>query len=191
MPVTPTSRRTRWLVALLLIGWATSVVLAFWWYQGRYVQRFGDQPALFYGQHLALPKALMDTSRIRVVHFHNPACPCEQATQIHLAELLKRFAGKVDFFVLTAPGTQAMLEPALNTLPQLHQLPGSEHLPASPSVAIWDTQNHLAYLGPYSEGAVCSIDGSLIEPVLDALLTGRQVSASSTLASACLCPWPQ
>lgn len=80
------------------------------------------------------------------------------------------------------PDDLAALEP-------LNNLPGSEHMPASPAVAIWDRQGHLAYFGPYSEGAVCNAANSFIEPILTALLDGRPVSASNTLAIGCYCPW--
>ncbi|WP_244258619.1 DUF6436 domain-containing protein, partial [Pseudomonas aeruginosa] len=47
----------------------------------------------------------------------------------------------------------------------------------------------LAYFGPYSEGAVCTSSNSFIEPILEALLQGRPVDATHTLAVGCYCPW--
>lgn len=82
--------------------------------------------------------------------------------------------------MLQKPGSHGQLPANLTALKPLAGLPGSEHLPASPAVAIWDRQGHLAYFGPYSEGAVCNASNSFVEPILKALLDGRQVSASNT-----------
>ncbi len=58
-------------------------------------------------------------------------------------------------------------------------------------MAIWNAQGELAYFGPYSEGAVCTSGNSFIEPILDALVQGRQVNATHTLAVGCYCPWDE
>lgn len=87
------------------------------------------------------------------------------------------------------PGSQGQLPGNLAALQPLTALPGSEHLPASPAVAIWDREGRLAYFGPYSEGAVCNASNSFIEPVLKALVEGRRVNASNTLSQGCYCPW--
>ncbi len=127
---------------------------------------------------------------IRLVHFWDPACPCNVGNQQHLGELIERFAGKgVEFHVLQKPGSQGRLPDNLAALRPLAGLPGSEQLPASPAVAIWDRDGRLAYFGPYSEGAVCTSSNSFIEPILEALLQGRPVDATHTLAVGCYCPW--
>ena len=77
----------------------------------------------------------------------------------------------------------------LQALQPLESLPGSEQLPASPAVAIWDQQGRLAYFGPYSEGALCTSSNSFIEPIIEALLAGRSVRADSNLAVGCFCDW--
>ena len=71
----------------------------------------------------------------------------------------------------------------------LASLPGAEHLSASPAVAIWDRSGQLAYFGPYSEGATCNASNSFIEPILQALIEGRPVKATHTMAVGCYCPW--
>ena len=92
------------------------------------------------------------------------------------------------------PDIQRSLEQlpkVLHGMQHLSGLPGAEDLPASPAVAIWDRSGHLAYFGPYSEGAVCNSSNSFIEPVLDALLENRSVAAANTLAVGCFCDWQQ
>ena len=157
----------------LLLG-AALMWQAFTTFQARYLRPFDNQATLFDGSQLQLPAELAGPGPIRVVHFWDPACPCNVGNQQHLAELVSQFA------------EQGV---AFHGLLPLGSLPGSEHLPATPAVAIWDRRGRLAYFGPYSEGAVCNASNSFIEPILKALLDGRQVSASNTLAVGCYCPW--
>ncbi len=130
-------------------------------FQARYLRPFDNQTTLFDGSQLHLPPELAGELADQGVTFH----------------------------VLQKPGSHGQLPANLSALKPLASLPGSEHLPASPAVAIWDRQGRLAYFGPYSEGAVCNASNSFIEPILKALLDGRQVSASNTLAVGCYCPW--
>ncbi|MGH8441085.1 MAG: DUF6436 domain-containing protein, partial [Pseudomonas sp.] len=94
-----------------------------------------------------------------------------------------------EFYVAQKPGSRGQLPGTLSALKPLTELPGAEHLPASPGVAIWDRQGKLAYFGPYSEGATCNSSNSFIEPILLALSQGRAVSATHTMAVGCYCPW--
>ncbi|HDS1816088.1 TPA: thiol-disulfide isomerase [Pseudomonas putida] len=174
---------------VLLVGVAI-LWQAYTTFQSRYLRPFDNQATLFDGSQLRLPFELAGPGPIRVVHFWDPACPCNVGNQQHLADLVSHFAGDgVSFHVLQKPGSHGQLPANLTALKPLASLPGSEHLPASPAVAIWDRQGHLAYFGPYSEGAVCNASNSFIEPILKALLDNRQVTASNTLAVGCYCPW--
>ena len=184
------SRRKTLLASLLALLWVGLMAAAFWWYQARYIRPFTEQTALFDGSLLQLPAELRGPGSVRLVHFWDPACPCNVGNQQHLGELLSRFGEHgVNFYSVQKPGSQGELPAPLNGLQALATLPGSEQLPASPAVAIWDQQGRLAYFGPYSEGAVCTSSNSFIEPVLDALLQGRAVAAANTLAAGCFCDW--
>ncbi|MDH0731662.1 DUF6436 domain-containing protein [Pseudomonas sichuanensis] len=167
---------------------------ALWWaydsFQARYLRPFDNQTTLFDGSQLRLPPELAGPGPIRVVHFWDPACPCNVGNQQHLGELVEHFAPQgVSFHVVQRPGSHGQLPANLGALEPLAGLPGSEHLPATPAVAIWDRNGELAYFGPYSEGAVCNSSNSFIEPILKALNEGRRVQASNTLAVGCYCPW--
>ncbi|WP_069863033.1 DUF6436 domain-containing protein [Pseudomonas citronellolis] len=171
------------LLAAMLLG-------AYQWFQQRYIRSFDAQPTLFSGAGLQLPAELAGPGAIRLVHFWDPACPCNVGNQQHLAELLARFAPLgVQFFAVQKPGSHGQLPATLQALRPLATPPGAEALPASPAVAIWDRQGRLAYFGPYSEGAVCSSANSFIEPVLQALIDGRPVQSTQSLAQGCYCPW--
>lgn len=180
------------LIALLaaLLG-AVALLAAYQWFEARYLRTFeGERAQLFSGDALALPAALQGAGPIRFVHFWDPGCPCNVGNQQHLQELLQRFAGQpVAFYVVQKPGSRGRLPKNLAGLEALDGLTGADQLPASPAVGIWDASGRLAYLGPYSEGAVCSSDNSFVEPIVEALLDGRSIRASNSLAVACFCDW--
>lgn len=165
-----------------------------WWaydtFQSRYLRPFDNQTALFSGAGLRLPAELAGPGPIRLVHFWDPACPCNVGNQQHLAELIEHYAAQgVSFHVLQKPGSRGQLPANLAALQPIASLPGAEHLPASPAVAIWDRDGKLAYFGPYSEGATCNASNSFIEPILQALTQGRAVDVTQTMAVGCYCPW--
>ncbi|MCY1263637.1 hypothetical protein D3C76_662250 [compost metagenome] len=185
-----TSRRKTLLICLLAIVCAASLATAWWWFQSRYIRPFSEQPTLFSGDILQLPRELAGPGPVRLVHFWDPGCPCNVGNQQHLAELIGRFAPQgVEFFAVQKPGSHGRLPETLAALKPLDALPGMQQLPASPAVAIWDAQGRLAYFGPYSEGATCTSANSFIEPILEALVAGRKVEATHTLAVGCYCAW--
>lgn len=188
MPMSP--RRKIVLATLFGLIWLIALLFAIWWYQARYIRAFDNRTTLFDGGSLQLPARLAGPGPVRLVHFWDPACPCNVGNQQHLAELIERFASRgVSFYAVQKPGSTGHLPKTLEALQPLEQLPGSEDLPASPAVGIWDANGRLVYFGPYSEGASCTSGNSFIEPVLEALAEGRTVSATNTLAVGCYCPW--
>ncbi|QKE65394.1 thiol-disulfide isomerase [Aquipseudomonas campi] len=188
----PASRLKVLLASLLAIVWLGAMLAAFWWFEARYIRPFDERTELFSGAALRLPAELAGPGAIRVVHFWDPACPCNVGNQQHLAELLQTYVPRgVQFYGLQKAGSQGQLPEDLRALQPLAALAGSEQLPASPAVAIWDQQGNLAYFGPYSEGAQCTSSNSFIEPILEALSAGRPVRADSNLAVGCFCDWQQ
>jgi hypothetical protein len=186
------------LYAMIAILCAASLWLTYRWFEGRYVRVFSNHAALFAGDSLSLPPELAGPGPIRLVHFWDPACPCNVGNQQHLTELIERFAGEdaagqsgVKFYSVQKPGTQGDLPSSLNTMTPLNSLPGAEHITSTPAVAIWDREGRLAYFGPYSEGLTCNASNSFIEPILLALLDSRSVSATHNMAVGCYCSWSE
>ncbi|MBA1201583.1 thiol-disulfide isomerase [Pseudomonas capeferrum] len=186
----PDRSARRWITVLLSLLCAALLWWAYVGFQDRYLRPFDNQAQLFAGDTLRLPPELAGPGPVRVVHFWDPACPCNVGNQQHLSELIERFADKgVTFHVVRKRGSHGQLPANLSALQPLDGLLGDEQVPASPAVAIWDRDGKLAYLGPYSEGAVCNSGNSFVEPILEALIQGRQVRASNTLALGCYCTW--
>ena len=176
--------------SLILVICAGVLWAAYDWFQGRYLRAFSEHTAVFSGDALQLPAALSGPGPIRLVHFWDPACPCNVGNQQHLSELLAHYVPLgIEFYAVQKSGTQGQLPESLSAIKPLAQLPGAEHVSASPAVAIWDHSGQLAYFGPYSEGATCNASNSFIEPILHALSAGRPVKATHTMAVGCYCPW--
>lgn len=177
--------------SLLVVVCAAVLWAAYDWFQGRYLRAFSEHTAVFSGDPLRLPDPLAGPGAIRLVHFWDPACPCNVGNQQHLGELIERYEPQgVEFYTVQKPGSHGQLPDNLSHLKPLAVLPGSGEIPASPAVAIWDRSGKLAYFGPYSEGLTCNSSNSFIEPILQALNEGREVSATHTLAVGCYCAWP-
>ncbi|MDO9622457.1 MAG: DUF6436 domain-containing protein [Pseudomonas sp.] len=188
----PRPSRKTLLASLIALLWIAAMLTAFWWFEARYVRAFDQQTALFAGAELRLPAELAGPGPIRLVHFWDPACPCNIGNQQHLAELIEHFAPLgVSFHAVQKPGSKGQLPATLSAMQALAPLSGSAGIPASPAVAIWDKQGQLAYFGPYSEGVTCTSSNSFIEPILEALNAGRPVNASNTMAVGCFCEWPE
>ncbi|MDF9775756.1 DUF6436 domain-containing protein [Pseudomonas baetica] len=182
--------RTTLYASLFAVVCAGVLWAAYDWFQGRYLRAFSEHTAMFSGDPLRLPESLAGPGAIRLVHFWDPACPCNVGNQQHLSELVERYASHgVEFFAVQKTGSHGQLPGTLSSLKSIDILPGSEQVPASPAVAIWDRSGKLAYFGPYSEGLTCNSSNSFIEPILQALDEGRAVSATHTLAVGCYCPW--
>ncbi|MBV4461418.1 thiol-disulfide isomerase [Pseudomonas sp. COR58] len=183
--------RTALFASLLALVCAGVLWAAYDWFQGRYLRAFSSHTAVFSGDPLRLPDDLAGPGSIRLVHFWDPACPCNVGNQQHLTEMVERFSAKgVEFFAVQKVGSHGQLPATLGNLKTITVLPGSEQIPASPAVAIWDRSGKLAYFGPYSEGLTCNSSNSFIEPILNALSEDRPVNATHTLAVGCYCPWP-
>ncbi|HIQ45096.1 DUF6436 domain-containing protein [Ectopseudomonas khazarica] len=188
----PRLSRKNLLVALFVLACLVGLLLAYRWFETRYLRTFDERAAVFSGAALQLPAALSGPGEIRLVHFWDPACPCNVGNQQHLAELIEHYAPRgVQFHVVQKPGSRGRLPAELAALQPIEEMPGSAELPASPAVAIWDREGQLAYFGPYSEGLVCNSSNSFIEPILEALEAGRKVDASNTLAVGCFCEWAE
>ncbi|MBV4485810.1 thiol-disulfide isomerase [Pseudomonas sp. SWRI153] len=183
--------RTALFASLLALICAGVLWAAYDWFQGRYLRAFSEHTAVFSGDPLRLPDNLAGPGNIRFVHFWDPACPCNVGNQQHLTEMVEQFGARgVEFFAVQKPGSHGQLPATLAGVKTIIVLPGSEQIPASPAVAIWDRSGKLAYFGPYSEGLTCNSSNSFIEPILHALTEDRPVNATRTLAVGCYCPWP-
>lgn len=183
------SPRSKTILGLALASlWAVLMIWAFWWYEARLIRPFSDVPLDSQRLPLELPPALAGSGAIRLVHFFDANCPCQANSLRHLEALVERFKDRgVDFYLYSSNPTQL---PNLEGVSLLIQLSGAELMPASPATAIWSQDGQLSYFGPYSADALCSIDNSVVEPILESLIQGREVLINNSLSVGCFCAWP-
>ena len=92
--------RTALFASLIALVCAGVLWMAYDWFQGRYLRAFSEHTAVFSGDPLRLPDDLAGPGPIRLVHFWDPACPCNVGNQQHLSR-----AGRA----LTAAGVDVLL----------------------------------------------------------------------------------
>jgi len=182
--------RRKLLLFCLLIAALACLWLTLRWFEGRWLRPFVQTTQVFSGEALRLPQDIGGKGAVRLVHFFDPACPCNALNQQHLGELIERYGARgVAFYAVQKPRSEGHLPAPLAALKPLPNLPGADNLPASPALAIFDQDGELAYFGPYSEGALCNSENSFVEPIIEALLAGKTVKASHNLAVGCFCDW--
>lgn len=150
----------------------------------------GLRSVVFSSTALSLPKTLEADQSIRLVHFWDPACPCNVGNQAHLLAIVQQFAPQgVRFYSVKRAGRKGQLPAVFSAVQALEDEHDWTQIPASPAAAIWNAQGDLIYFGPYTEGANCNVARGFVEPILEASLAGRSVQATHQLAVACFCDW--
>ena len=175
------------LMSLALLLCAATLWQVYTTFQARYLRPFDNQATLFDGSQLQLPPSWPARARSAWCTGTRPARATSATSNTRRPGQPVRQTGR-GLPRAVKPGSHGQLPANLTGLQPLGSLPGSEHLPPRRPWLSGDRRGHLAYFGPYSEGAVRNASNSFIEPILKALLDDRQVSASNTLAVGCYCP---
>ena len=109
--------RATLLASLLALVCAGVLWAAYDWFQGRYLRAFSAHTAVFSGDPLRLPDNLAGPGAIRLVHFWDPACPCNVGNQQHLSELVEQYGPQgVEFYAVQKPGSHGQLPSTLSSL---------------------------------------------------------------------------
>lgn len=193
----------------MVITWFAAMVVAFWWFQFRDLRPFDEgkltRTEFFTGTDLAehLRPLMRKEVRATAVHFWDPGCECNRFNQVHVNDIMQEFAGRlIDFVVVVRVQreheAQKLKARAREVFPHASVIeiqtdwPEQGQPPSSPAVAVADANGELAYFGPYSIGAVCSVgNGDFVEATLKKLLGGNNPRQVNILATGCFCPWQQ
>jgi len=169
------------------------LVFVMWNTGALYLRDYSETTVLFNPDDFAIPDEIKDIKAIRVVHFWDPKCPCNEEPDSHLRDLISLHnTSNIKFYRVQKPGSTGDIAHFLRDVMQpIDKVKGMELLPASPSLIVWDEEDNLAYAGPYSEGVTCNSNNSFVEPVLEALVLGRKISVPGTIAVGCYCDWHQ
>lgn len=170
-------------VILMLAAWLAGLVWAWTWYESRYVRTF-ERPAFFEGLPVAPP---YEAGQVQVLHVWQVGCPCNGGHQAYINEMTERFTKDGVLFARSGQPESDSLPRALREMPYWPMPAAWAAWPGAPAVAIWGADGRLAYVGPYSDGASCTEENSFVEPVLRALLAGRDVDITRQDTVSCLC----
>jgi hypothetical protein len=153
----------------LLIVWLVVMASLFWVFQFKYTTTW----VTFRGsdfQSLAMPPAKLGAT---VAHYVDSGCPCTRFSKPHIEELEQRW-NAVEFKTVTLGG-----ESELN-------LAFAKFIPASPAVAMWDSEGSLKFFGPYTAGEICGEGDDLLSKALANPGEGQWLNQE---AVGCFCPW--
>jgi hypothetical protein len=111
-----------------------------------------------------------------VVRVVDPGCRCNAANDRHLAQIKASYAGQ---------GVRIESVSAAD----LRRAPGLGRLGGAPLAMVFDARGNLAYLGPFSDDAVCGTGprAGFVEQTLGRMERGEQLRASPVLARGCSC----
>lgn len=106
-----------------------------------------------------------------VVHFKNERCWCQTVAQPHI-DSVKALAKEKGLKNVSPDG---LSEQTMSKLPSL------------PAVAVFDKDERLVFLGPYSSGISCSPNDGIVEPFIGQKQRRFPVAAVVTDARGCYC----
>lgn len=197
-----------------MLIWLLGTAYAFWWFQFKDLRPFSsaatNKNIFFDGEKMRghLNKALSgsqdsgrkDDKGSVVVHFWDPTCPCSRFNEQHVKQLMAEYRKRGIRFIVVArtesfTDKKALQQKARAVFGEVdvvwsQDLGLNQSIPSSPAAIILDSQQQLAYFGPYSEGAVCSAgSGRFVERILDNVLIGKNPQYINTLAYGCFCDW--
>jgi len=121
-----------------------------------------------------------DPTRPLLLRLRQQSCRCERFVEPYHRQLTERVRKQIQVVTLELDE----LAPALRV-----QI--ARWIPATPSVLVFNSHQQATYFGPYHQDGICSADNSFLEPVLDALLNGEELSVFNTLVFGCFCPLPE
>ncbi|SMF27289.1 hypothetical protein SAMN02745866_01731 [Alteromonadaceae bacterium Bs31] len=193
-PHSTSSSHSKLLTVFSISVWALVTLATFWWYEIRNIRPFGESTVFFEAQSIPVPPEFIGNSSVKLVHFHEPGCYCNAPSQEHLQAIINTYQFRnVEFFSISNEEHSTIGENADKLIAIDHEKNAELYqlIPSSPGVAIWDSNNKLAYFGPYSLGPSCDSRNGFVEGVLENLIVGQEANITSTVGTGCFCQWQE
>lgn len=159
----------RFVGGAVLIVWLCLMAGLFWLFQFKYTNNWVS----FMGSEFQSVELPTKTGQVTVVHFVDPDCPCSKYSAPHIQALEQKW-NSVDFKTVTEGGSDEM-----NRMLEAF-------VPASPAVAMWNSQGELQFFGPYTAGEFCGEGEDLLSKALGSPGEGQWLNQE---AVGCFCPW--
>ena len=159
-------RREKLVVYFVLPIWSALILAGLLFYSSSSLKPFDPEGRLYSIANTSdfdltfsakISKALGTSTKNMVVHMYDDfTCICQLASSAHIAAVksLVTDAGKSNVAV------------NMSDFPSLADI-----VPSVPSVAIFDGDGQLSYLGPYSTGIGCFTGNGTVEPYIDTTTT--------------------
>lgn len=185
-----TQQRTLIKAGLFFLVWVALLAAAYWYFLIKPKQWFDhemQQPPVLAepSQQQALRRLLqhhfpqLQAEQSWFVRFMQSDCGCERFVELYH----QSFAAQADpstMQVVSVDLTAGLFTPTEQTLLQ-------QVIPATPSVVLFDPQGQVVYFGPYHQEGICNAENSYLEPVLQALRQGQELTVLNTLVFGCFC----
>ncbi|WJG09760.1 DUF6436 domain-containing protein [Aliiglaciecola sp. LCG003] len=98
-----------------------------------------------------------------VFHIQAQGCACNNVSQSHIRSLNQNLQRNDYQIRNVSPDNVAQL---------------SAIIPSAPAIVVFDQQGKLSYLGPYSSGLLCGSRNSLIDSIIDKIVTNKHLGAT-------------
>lgn len=108
---------------------------------------------------------------LTVVHFENRGCWCQIVAQPHIESVKSLAKNKGLSNIVVGEISKSM----------------QSRIPSLPAVAVFDQDENLIYLGPYSSGISCSQNEGIVEPFIGHATRQFPVAAIVSDAKGCYC----
>ena len=117
-----------------------------------------------------------------VIHYLDENCSCSKFSKYHIEKLENRYKSNGIIYLNISEKKDQKLNGKVENIFSL------KNIPASPAVAIFNSEGDLSYFGPYSDDYFCGTDAdSFAEKSINKILAGKKFSDFNLLTAGCFC----
>jgi|TARA_Y100000589_G_scaffold119442_1_gene113719 hypothetical protein len=183
-------RRTLLKASVFFVTWVLLLGGAYWYFLVKPKQWFDAQmqqpPVLAdMAQQTALRTLLrqrfpeLEDGRSWFVRFKQDDCGCERFVELYH----QRFTAEAN----PAQMQVVAVDLAAGGFGAADRRLLAQWIPATPSVVLFNPRGQIQYFGPYHQDGICNAENSYLEPVLQALRSGQELTVLNTLVFGCFC----
>lgn len=133
-------------------------------------------------------------NQVTLVHFWNPDCLCNTLSQQHFDDLMAEYTQpELRVFVIAPANISAEKEAQFKRLnsQRMSLIKSDLPFPASPALALFDSQLNIGYYGPYGFGPQCIPSGdSLFSALVKLYKEEASAFYMNVIGDGCYCDWP-
>jgi hypothetical protein len=182
-------------VILILLAVFSGIALIFWYQEAQYLLPTpvpANYKAVLPNEVVRFDTALLPRqyAKPRLLHFFSPDCPCSRFNLKHFLSLNRKYADRVDFYVVVAKSDQVtsaqyMVERKVPVVvDEGEKLAKACGVYATPQATLIQTDNTLYFRGNYNRSRFCTDKNSnFVQMALDSLIALKAPPHFSELAT--------